>query len=130
MLVIRHTKGVEHWGLCCKYLIGLTSDIEDDGQLVFEAFLHSLLQCWDLLSPEPLPGDTGATTVARCCRYIGKVTAISGSLHRPCMFSQSLIWCPEPTREQHADLRQRHERVEHVSRNQFEGLPILECLYS
>lgn len=38
-------------------LIRLTSDINEDGQLVFDAFLHCLLQSWDLLSNELVPSD-------------------------------------------------------------------------
>lgn len=39
------------------YLISLTFDIKEDGQLVSDAFLHCLLQSWDLLSTELLPAD-------------------------------------------------------------------------
>lgn len=38
------------------HLIRLTFDIEKDGQLVSDAFLHCLLQSWDLLSTELQPG--------------------------------------------------------------------------
>lgn len=38
-------------------LIRVTFDIKEDGQLVFDAFLHCLLQSWDLLSNELVPGD-------------------------------------------------------------------------
>lgn len=44
-------------GQYSQYLIRLTFDIKEDGQLVSDAFLHCLLQRRDLLYTELVPGD-------------------------------------------------------------------------
>lgn len=45
------------WGQYIQYLIRLTFDVKEDGQLVSDTFLHCLLQSRDLLSTELVPAD-------------------------------------------------------------------------
>lgn len=42
---------------CWLHLIWVAFDIKVDGELQFDAFLHCLLQGWDLLSSKSVPGD-------------------------------------------------------------------------